>query len=125
MFRARVDMKEPHPFQKQWISSNLRMARSGQRRQRLKTVPHSHEMGTGPLSLSVKIRSRCWSHQTFDATVVGFPIIRTSRSVASAANVEAYQLPAPCTFSSKVLASCWVLLLPELWACKSIEEWFS
>ena len=30
-----------------------------------------------------------------------------------------------CTFSSTVLAPRWVLWLPELWACKSIEEWFS
>ena len=29
-----------------------------------------------------------------------------------------------CTFSSKVQAPRRVLLLPELWACKSIEEWF-
>ena len=27
-----------------------------------------------------------------------------------------------CTFSSMVQASRWVLLLPELWACKSTEE---
>ena len=124
MFGARVGMKEPHPLQKQWVSPNLRMARSGQRRQRLKTVLRSHKVGAGPLPLSVKIRSRYWLRQTFSATAVGFPVIRTSRSIASAANVEAHQYSAPCAFSSKVQASCQVLLLPELWACKSIEEWF-
>ena len=36
--------------------------------------------------------------------------------------VKAPQLPAPCTFPSAVWGSSWVLLLPELWACKSIEE---
>ena len=36
--------------------------------------------------------------------------------------VKAPQLPAPCTFPSAVWGSSWVLLLPELWACESIEE---
>ena len=36
--------------------------------------------------------------------------------------VKVPQLPAPCTFPSAVWGSSWVLLLPELWACKSIEE---
>ena len=32
------------------------------------------------------------------------------------------KLGALCTFSSTVQVPRWVLLLPELWACKSIEE---
>ena len=37
-------------------------------------------------------------------------------------SVKAPQLPAPCTFPSAVRGSSWVLLLPELWACKGTEE---
>ena len=36
--------------------------------------------------------------------------------------VKAPQLPAPCTFPSAAWSSSWVLLLPELRACESIEE---
>ena len=92
MFEARMGMKEPHPLQKHWVLPRLRMARSGQGRQRLKTVLRSHKVGAGPLPLSVKIRSRYWSRQIFDATAVGFSVISTIRFIASAANIEAHQL---------------------------------
>ena len=37
MVKAKVRVKEPYPFQKSWVSSRFRMARSGQGRERLKT----------------------------------------------------------------------------------------
>ena len=42
--------------------------------------------------------------------------------IAGKFSVKAPQLPAPCTFPSAVWGSSWVLLLPELWACKSIKD---
>ena len=71
-------MKEPFPSQKFHVLMKLKMARSGQGWQRLKillTLP------------SAKIRSRGSSRQTFGATELGSPIISTSRSLTSIANM--------------------------------------
>ena len=87
MFEARVGVKEPHSLQKHQVLPRLKMARSGQGRQRFKTVLHFHEVGAMPPLLSVKIRSRCWSRQTFGATAVGFLVVSTIRSLSSAANM--------------------------------------
>ena len=71
-------MKEPHPSQKYHVLMKLKMAWSGQGWQRLKI----------PLILpSAKIRSRGSSRQTFGATELGSPIISTSRSLMSIANM--------------------------------------
>ena len=87
MFEALVGVKEPHPLQRNWVLPRLKMAQSGQGRQRLKTVLHFHKVGAMPPPLSVKIRSRCWSRQIFGATAVGFLVISTIRSISSATNM--------------------------------------
>ena len=69
------------------------MARSRQGRQRLKIVLRFHMVEAIPPPLLVKIRSRYWSRQIFGATAVGFTVIITIRSIVSAANMEAHQLP--------------------------------
>ena len=71
-------MKEPYPSQKCHVLLKLKMARLGQGQQRLKI----------PLILpSAKIRSRGSSCQTFGATELRSPIISTSRSLMSIANM--------------------------------------
>ena len=82
-----MGMKEPHPLQKHWVLSRLRMARSGQGRQRLKTALRFHKVEVIPPPLLAKIRSRCWSRQIFGATAVRFLVVNTIRSIASAANM--------------------------------------
>ena len=71
-------MKEPYPSQKYHVLMKLKMARSGQGWQRLKILL---------TLLSAKIRSRGSSRQTFSATELGSPIISTSRSLMSIANM--------------------------------------
>ena len=71
-------MKEPYPSQKYHVLMKLKMARSGLGWQRLKILL---------TLLSAKIRSRGSSRQTFDATELGSPIISTSRSLMSIANM--------------------------------------
>ena len=71
-------MKEPYPSQKHHILMKLKMARSGQGWRRLKILL---------TFLSAKIRSRGLSRQTFGATELGSPIISTSRSLTSIANM--------------------------------------
>ena len=77
-FEVEVGMKRSHPSQKRSVPPKLKMARSGQGWQRLKTPPIL------PLA---KIRSRDSSRQTFSATELGSPIISTSRSLISMANM--------------------------------------
>ena len=79
--------KRPHPLQKHWVSPRLKMARSGQGRQRLKTLLPLDKAGKKPVLPLAKFRSRCWSHQIFGATALGFLIIGTIRSLSSAANM--------------------------------------
>ena len=71
-------MKEPYPSQKYHVLMKLKMARSGQGWQRLKILL---------TLLSAKIRSRGSSRQTFGAIELGSPIISTSRSLMSIANM--------------------------------------
>ena len=71
-------MKRPYPSQKCHVLQKLKMARSGQGWQRLKILL---------ILLSAKIRSRGSSRQTFGATELGSPIISTSRSLMSIANM--------------------------------------
>ena len=125
MFEVRVGVKELHPPQRHRTLPRLKVMRSRQGRHRLKIIFHFDKAGMVSLPLSVKIRSRFWSHQILGASEVRFSAISAVCSIAGVANMEAHQLPVLCTFSSTVLALSWALLLPELWACKSIEEWFS
>ena len=71
-------MKESYPSQKYHVLMKLKMARSGQGWRRLKILL---------TFLSAKIRSRSSSRQTFGATELGSPIISTSRSLMSIANM--------------------------------------
>ena len=87
MVKAKMGVKGPHPLQKPWASSRLKIARSGQGRQRLKTFLLLDKAGKKPLLPSAKIRSRCWSYQIFGATALGFLIVGTIRSLLSAANM--------------------------------------
>uniref|UniRef100_A0A7N2MKI3 Rhamnogalacturonate lyase n=1 Tax=Quercus lobata TaxID=97700 RepID=A0A7N2MKI3_QUELO len=73
-----VGMKRPYPSQKCYILAKLRMARSGQGWERLKILL---------ILLSVKIRSRGSSLQNFGTAELGSPIISTSRSLMSIANM--------------------------------------
>ena len=87
MFEAKVGVKGPHPLQKHWVSPRLKMARSGQERQRLKTFLPFDKAGKKPLLPLTKIRSRCWSHQIFGAIALGFLIVSIIRSLSSVANM--------------------------------------
>ena len=71
-------MKEPYPSQKLHILTKLKMARPGQGWRRLKILF---------TLLLAKIRSRGSSRQTFGMTELGSPIISTSRSLMSIANM--------------------------------------
>ena len=71
-------MKGPYPSQKCHVLLKLKMARSGQGWQRLKILLIL------PLA---KIRSRGSSRPTFGAIELGSPIINTSRSLMSIANM--------------------------------------
>ena len=127
MFEAWVGMKDLYPLQMHRILPRLKVLRSGQGRHRLKMIFRSDKVGMVSLPLSVKIRSRHWSHQILGASEVRFSVISAVCFIAGVANMEAHQLPAPCTFSSTVLARSralctfssmvqapsWVLLLPE------------
>ena len=71
-------MKEPYPSQKLHILTKLKMAQSGQGWRRLKILF---------TLFTAKIRSRGSSRQTFGVTELGSPIISTSRSLMSIANM--------------------------------------
>ena len=77
-FEIRAGMKGPYPSQKCYVLLKLKMTQSGQGWQRLKI----------PLILpSAKIQSRGLSCQTFGAIELGSPIISTSCSPISIANM--------------------------------------
>uniref|UniRef100_A0A7N2QX25 Uncharacterized protein n=1 Tax=Quercus lobata TaxID=97700 RepID=A0A7N2QX25_QUELO len=103
MFEARVGMKDLHPLQRHRILPKLKVLRSRQGRHRLKIILRLVEVGMISLPLSVKIRSRDRLHQILGATAVRFSVISAICSIANVANMEAHQLPTPCTFSSKLL----------------------
>ena len=71
-------MKRPYPSQKCYVLVKLKLARSGQGWQRLKILL---------TLLSAKIRSMGSSRQSFGAVELGSPIISTSRSLMSIANM--------------------------------------
>ena len=87
MVRTKMGVKGPHPLQKHWVSPRLKMARSGQGRQRLKTFLPLDKAGKKPILPLAKIQSRCWSHQIFGAIELGLLIVDTIRSLSSTANM--------------------------------------
>ena len=88
MFEVKAGVKEPHPLQKPRVPPKLKMAWSGQGRQRLKTTLPFHKAGEKPPPPSAKIRSKCWSHQIFGVTAMGPLIVSTIRFLPSIANME-------------------------------------
>ena len=84
---VRMREKEQNSLQKPWVSPRLRMARSGQGRQRLKAFLLLYRARKEPLLPSAKIRSRWMSHQIFGATALRFPIAGTIRSRSIVANM--------------------------------------
>ena len=96
-------MKRPCLSQKCYVFVKLKMARSGQGWQRLKILL---------ILLSTKIRSRGSSRPTFGATELGSPIISTSCSLTSIANMvpacqesgltQGQSIPASSSFPSLV-----------------------
>ena len=87
MVKSRMRANGPHPLQKHWVSPRLKMARSGQGRQRLKTFLLLDKARKEPLLPSAKIRSKWMSHQIFGTTALRFPIAGTIRSRSIAANM--------------------------------------
>ena len=77
-FEIGAGMVGPYPSQKYHVLMKLKMARSGQGWQRLKILL---------ILPSAQIQSRGSSHQTSGATELGLPIISTSRSLMSIANM--------------------------------------
>ena len=57
MVESKMRAKGPHPLQKHWVSPRLKMARSGQGRQRVKTFLPLNKAGKESLLPSAKIRS--------------------------------------------------------------------
>ena len=87
MVGAKMGVKGPHPLQEHRVSSRLKMARSGQGRQRLKTFLPLDKARKKPLLHLAKIRNRCWSHQIFGVIALGLLIVGTIHSLSSAANM--------------------------------------
>ena len=116
MVKSRMRTKGPHPLQKHWVSPRLKMARSGQGRQRLKTLLSLDKARKEPLLLSAKIRSRWRSHQIFDATALRFLIASTIHSRSIATNmilarlqselVRGFGIPASSSLPSLVPPRC-------------------
>ena len=116
MVKAKIRVKGPHPLQKPWVSSRLKMARSGQGRQRLKTLLPLDKARKESLLPSAKIRSRWRSHQIFGATALRFLIAGTIRSHSIAANmilarlqselVRGFGIPASFSLPSLVPPRC-------------------
>ena len=102
MVKARVRVKGPHPFQKPWISSRFRMARSGQGRQRLKTFLLLNKARKGPLLSLAKIRSKWRLHQIFGATALGLP----SGAVCYAREGLDFPSPVPSVLARLLLERC-------------------
>ena len=133
MVKSRVRAKGPHPLQKHWVSPRLKMARSGQGRQRLKTHLRLDKVRKEPFLPSAKIRSRWRSHQIFGATTLGFLITGTIHSRSIAANmmlsrlqselVGGFGIPASsslpalvpprclCFFFSSIIGAIWTCLV--------------
>ena len=116
MVKSKMRAKGPHPFQKHWVSPRFKMARLGQRRQRLKTLLPLDKARKEPLLPSAKIWSRWRSHQIFGATALRFLIVSTIRSLSVAANMILARLqlelvwglgiPASSSFPSLALLRC-------------------
>ena len=108
MFETRTGVKELHPPQRRRVLPRLKVAWFGQGRHRFKKIFRLDKGGNGispSFSQNLKqvlvapdswcIRSKVFRHQR--------RLLYRRRGY-----VKAHQLPAPCTFSSTVLASSWV-----------------
>ena len=114
-----MGVKEPHPLQRHQVLPRLKMARSGQGRQKLKTAFHFHKVGAMPPPLSVKIRSRCWSRQIFGVTAAGFLVVSIIRSISSAANMAPLCQESELMRGLSIPASSSLLSLVPLFASSS------
>uniref|UniRef100_A0A7N2KRW9 Calcineurin-like phosphoesterase domain-containing protein n=1 Tax=Quercus lobata TaxID=97700 RepID=A0A7N2KRW9_QUELO len=104
MFEAWVGMKGLHPPQRHRILSILKVVWSGQGRHRFKTVLRFDKGEMVFLSLSVKIRSRYWSHQILGASEARFFSISAVCFIAGVITWRLinFRLPAP------FLQRCWL-----------------
>ena len=122
MVKDRVRVKEPTPLQKPRVSPRFRMARSGQGRQRLKTLLPLDKARKEPLLPSAKIQSRWRSHQIFGATALRFLIIGTILSLSSAANMILARLQSELVWGLGIPASS---SLPSLVPPRCLRFFFS
>ena len=135
MFEARVGEKELFLPQRRRVLLRLKIVMYGQRRHKFKRIfRFDRGKGVSP-SFSQNLKQVLFMPEFW---CVRRKILRHYHLclVTGKFLVKAPQLPAPCTFpsavwgsswvsctfSSTVQAPSWVLRLPELWACKSIEE---
>ena len=112
-----MEVEELHPPQRHRTLPRLRVVWSGQGRHKLKVTFRLDNGKMVFLPLSVKIRSRYWSHQILGASGVRFSAISAVCYTAGLVPWRPinFRLPAsflqrcwvPCTFSSAVLASNW------------------
>ena len=97
MFEARMWVKELHSPQRHRTLPRLKVMWSGQGRHRFKII---FRLGKGKmvfLPLSVKIRSRYWSHQIFGASEARFSAISAVCFIAGMIlwRLINFRLPAP------------------------------
>ena len=97
MFETRVGVRELHPPQRRWVLPRLKVAWSGQGRHRFKIIFRLDKGEMVFLPLSVKIRSRYWSHQILGASGVRFSAISAVCSIAGVVTWRLinFRLPAP------------------------------
>ena len=75
MSEAWVEVEELHPPQRHRTLPRLKVVWSEQGRHRFKVASRLDKVGTVPPPLSVKIRSRFWSHQIFGVSEERFSAI--------------------------------------------------
>ena len=103
MFETRTGVKELHPPQRRHVLPRLKVAWSGQGRHRFKIIFRLDKGEMVFLPLSIKIRSRYWSHQILSASGVRFSAISAVCSIAGVVTWRLinFRLPAP------FLQRCW------------------
>ena len=119
---VKMRVKEQDSLQKPWVSPRLRMARSGQGRQRLKAFLLLYRARKEPLLPSAKILSRWMSHQIFDATALRFPITDTIRSRSIVSNMILARLLSELVWGFGIPASS---SLPSLAPPRCLRFFFS
>ena len=103
MFETRTGVLESHPPQRRRVLPRLKVAWSGQGRHRFKIIFRLDKGEMVFLPLSIKIRSRYWSHQILSASGVRFSAISAVCSIAGVVTWRLinFRLPAP------FLQRCW------------------